>query len=70
MITGTSTGIGAASALLLAEKGFRVFAGVRNDADGDALEARSSGELTPIPIDITDEASISAAVDDGGGRGR
>ena len=63
VITGTSTGIGAASALLLAEKGFRVFAGVRNDADGDALVARSSGELTPVPIDITDEASISAAVD-------
>lgn len=63
VITGTSTGIGAASALLLAEKGFWVFAGVRNAADGDALAARSSGELTPIPIDITDEPSISAAVD-------
>ena len=63
MITGTSTGIGAASALLLAEKGFRVFAGVRKDADGDALVARSSGELTPVPIEITDEASISAAVE-------
>jgi NAD(P)-dependent dehydrogenase (short-subunit alcohol dehydrogenase family) len=63
VITGTSTGIGAASALLLAEKGFRVFAGVRNAADGDALAARSSGELTPIPLDITDEVSISAAVD-------
>ena len=63
VITGTSTGIGAASALLLAEKGFWVFAGVRNAADGDALAARSSGELTPIPIDITDEPSISAALD-------
>lgn len=63
VITGTSTGIGAASALLLAEEGFRVFAGVRSDADGDALAARSSGELTPVRIDITDEASISAAVD-------
>jgi NAD(P)-dependent dehydrogenase (short-subunit alcohol dehydrogenase family) len=62
VITGTSTGIGAASALLLAEKGFRVFAGVRNDADGDALVARSSGELTPVPIEITDAASISSAV--------
>ena len=48
IITGTSTGIGAASALLLAEKGFRVFAGVRSEADGEALEARSSGELTPV----------------------
>jgi NAD(P)-dependent dehydrogenase (short-subunit alcohol dehydrogenase family) len=63
VITGTSTGIGAASALVLAEKGFRVFAGVRDDADGDALLARSSGELTPVRIEITDEASISAAVD-------
>ena len=63
VITGTSTGIGAASALLLAEEGFRVFAGVRNPADGDALVARSSGELTPIPVDITDPPSISAAVD-------
>ena len=63
VITGTSTGIGAASALLLAEQGFRVFAGVRNPADGDALVARSSGELTPIPVDITDSPSISAAVD-------
>ena len=63
VITGTSTGIGAASALLLAEKGFRVFAGVRNGADGEALVARTSGELTPISIEITDEASISAAVE-------
>ena len=63
VITGTSTGIGAASALLLAEKGFRVFAGVRNNADGDALVARSSGELTPVRIEITDEASISGAVE-------
>ena len=37
VITGTSTGIGAASAILLAEKGFRVFAGVRREADGEAL---------------------------------
>ena len=63
VITGTSTGIGAASAVLLAEKGFRVFAGVRSAADGDALVGRCTGELTPIHIDITDESSISAAVD-------
>jgi NAD(P)-dependent dehydrogenase (short-subunit alcohol dehydrogenase family) len=62
-VTGTSTGIGAASALLLAEKGFRVFAGVRGDADGAALAARSSAKLTPVRIEITDEASISAAVE-------
>ena len=32
VITGASTGIGAASAILLARKGFRVFAGVRREA--------------------------------------
>jgi NAD(P)-dependent dehydrogenase (short-subunit alcohol dehydrogenase family) len=63
VITGTSTGIGAASAVLLADKGFRVFAGVRGEADGAALKARTSGDLEPLSLDITDEASISAAVD-------
>ena len=63
VITGASTGIGAGSAVLLAEKGFRVFAGVRGQADGEALKARTSGDLVPLILDITEEASISAAVD-------
>ena len=63
VITGTSTGIGAASAVLLADEGFRVFAGVRKQTDGDALEERTSGELTPLEIEITDEASIAAAAE-------
>ena len=63
VVSGTSTGIGAATALYLAEKGFRVFAGVRRPADGEALETRASGELTPLLLEITDEASIAAAVD-------
>jgi NADP-dependent 3-hydroxy acid dehydrogenase YdfG len=37
VVTGTSTGIGAATARHLVDKGFHVFAGVRSDADGDAL---------------------------------
>src|SRR2546422_456717 len=37
VITGASTGIGEASALRLASIGFRVFAGVRKQADADAL---------------------------------
>ena len=35
VVTGTSTGIGAATALHLADKGFHVFAGVRREADAD-----------------------------------
>lgn len=63
VVTGTSTGIGAAAAVLAADKGFRVFAGVRADADGAALEGRTTGDLVPLRLEITDEASISAAVD-------
>ena len=60
VITGASTGIGRACALLLDSKGFRVFAGVREEADGAALHAEASGPLTPVYIDVTDEASIAA----------
>ncbi len=63
VVTGTSTGIGAATAIALADKGFRVFAGVRREADGQALESRTSGELTPVTFDITDETGIAKAVE-------
>ncbi len=63
VITGASTGIGAAAALHLASKGWRVFAGVRKAEDGAALSAQSkTGELRPILLDVTDDASVSAAV--------
>ena len=39
MITGTSTGIGKATALHLDRLGFRVFASVRKECDADALRA-------------------------------
>ena len=63
VITGASSGIGRACALLLDSKGFRVFAGVRKEADGAALHAEASGPLTPVYIDVTDEASIAAMAD-------
>ncbi len=61
VVTGTSTGIGAATALHLVGKGFHVFAGVRREADGEALQAQSSARLTPLIIDVTDAKTISAA---------
>ncbi len=61
VVTGTSTGIGAATALHLAGKGFHVLAGVRRDVDGEALQAQTSGKLTPLIIDVTDEATIVTA---------
>lgn len=61
VITGSSTGIGAACALRLAEQAFRVFAGVRSEAAAKQLQARARGSLTPLSIDVTDGNSIRAA---------
>jgi NAD(P)-dependent dehydrogenase (short-subunit alcohol dehydrogenase family) len=61
VVTGTSTGIGAATARHLVDKGFHVFAGVRRDEDGEALLAQMPEGLTALIIDVTDEAAISRA---------
>jgi NAD(P)-dependent dehydrogenase (short-subunit alcohol dehydrogenase family) len=59
LITGCSTGIGRACALRLHNAGWCVFAGVRREADADAL---SSEGLRPVILDVTDEASIREAM--------
>lgn len=63
VITGTSTGIGAATALYLAENGFQVFAGVRREVDGEALRSHASGDIATLLLDITDAAAIARAVE-------
>lgn len=60
VITGASTGIGKACALQMDRAGWRVFAGVRKEADGAALRAEASERLTPVFVDVTDGASIAA----------
>ena len=57
VITGASTGIGAATARELARRGFHVLAGIRREVDGDALRATN---LEPIMLDITNAAEIAA----------
>ncbi|MGH2754214.1 MAG: SDR family oxidoreductase [Actinomycetota bacterium] len=61
VITGASTGIGAACALRLAREGWQVFAGVRKEEDGRDLEQAAVGDLTPVRIDVTDDQSIEGA---------
>ncbi len=61
VITGASTGIGAACAIKLDRQGYRVFAGVRAEADGQRLQARASQRLSPVLIDVTDGQSIQDA---------
>ena len=61
LITGASTGIGEACALHLDHLGHDVFAGVRRTVDGERLQAAASPRLTPVVMDVTDEAAVSAA---------
>ncbi|WP_445636825.1 Short-chain dehydrogenase/reductase [Nostoc sp. DSM 114161] len=63
LITGASTGIGQACALLLDRLGFSVFAGVRQDIDAQALQQKASQRLIPIFLDVTDAESIASVVD-------
>ncbi len=60
VITGISTGIGRACALRLEKMGMHVFAGVRKVADGEAL-TEGHPRITPLIIDVTDQATIDAA---------
>jgi len=62
VITGASTGIGAACALALDKLSFRVFAGVRKRADGEALQAQASARLRPFQLDVTSADDIAAAL--------
>ncbi|MFB7763328.1 SDR family oxidoreductase [Streptomyces xiamenensis] len=69
LITGASTGMGAATARELARRGFHVLASVRCQSDADTL--RNAG-LEPVLLDITDPeqiASVSQRIaDDPAGR--
>jgi NAD(P)-dependent dehydrogenase (short-subunit alcohol dehydrogenase family) len=58
VITGASTGIGAACAIHLDQLGFRVFAGVRKPEDGLTLQKNRSDRLMPIELDVTDTSTI------------
>lgn len=66
VVTGASTGMGAATARAFASRGHHVLAGVRRQADADALAAPN---LHPVLLDITrtDQiAELTAAVGSAG----
>src|SRR5215467_477225 len=60
VITGASSGIGAAAASELASRGFIVYAGVRNEEDAKATQARHKN-IRALHLDVTDSASIAEA---------
>ena len=62
LITGASSGLGKATALKLAQEGYKVFAGVRKEADKTTLETLHEN-ITAIYLDVTDENSVNEAFD-------
>lgn len=61
VVTGSAKGIGRACVLRLARAGFRVYAGVRNAADGERLRADAGATVIPVHIDVTQADAIAAA---------
>lgn len=66
LVTGASTGLGREMALYLAERGFAVYATMRDAAEAGTLlnDPRSrNAKIKVLTLDVTDTASIQAAVD-------
>jgi NAD(P)-dependent dehydrogenase (short-subunit alcohol dehydrogenase family) len=63
LIAGASSGIGRATAELLAGRGYRVFAGVRAPAT-----TRPLARVELVPLDVCDEVSVKSCVEEVGRR--
>lgn len=61
VVTGASSGIGAAIAAALDSRGHDVYAGVRNDDAAAALVERSSSRVVPLRLDVTDADQVAEA---------
>lgn len=61
LVTGSSSGIGEATALVLASKGYRVYASGRTLAGVERLRGQAPG-LEPLELDVRSDASIEAAM--------
>jgi NAD(P)-dependent dehydrogenase (short-subunit alcohol dehydrogenase family) len=65
LITGATDGLGKAAALLLAERGYRVFAAGRSSekrAQLDALAREKRLPLESLELDVCEDASVQAAM--------
>lgn len=58
IITGASSGIGKISSLILAERGFKIFAGVRKESDAEELSLEN---IIPVFIDVNEHSTVEKA---------
>jgi NAD(P)-dependent dehydrogenase (short-subunit alcohol dehydrogenase family) len=66
IVTGSSSGIGYATSLMLARKGFYTYASVRNISRSSSLEYKANAEKLPlklIQLDVTDVDSVKDAIE-------
>ncbi|WP_165821298.1 SDR family oxidoreductase [Nocardioides gansuensis] len=67
LVTGGGTGLGAATALRLAEHGYRVHVAGRSRASLEAVASRAAGSVVPHELDVRDREActrvVSAVVD-------
>lgn len=65
LVTGATDGLGRATAILMAERGYRVFAGGRSAERRGALEELARGKSLPLEaleMDVTSDASVESAM--------
>jgi NAD(P)-dependent dehydrogenase (short-subunit alcohol dehydrogenase family) len=65
LVTGTSTGLGFATAVSLARAGHDVYASMRNPAGAPELRTVAAHEKLPItilPLDVDSDASVAAGI--------
>ena len=64
-ISGANRGIGLGVALLMAGKGFAVFAGYREEARSERLfqESRQEARIVPVRVDVTRQSDLRGLVD-------
>ena len=61
LVTGSSSGIGAAICEHFSQIGWKVFGSVRNQNDGDKLKDICGENFTPLIFDVTDINAINEA---------
>lgn len=62
LITGTSSGIGAACVSRQAGAGWKVYAGVRKAEDGERLTSEVGGDVIPVILDVTNRDDVDKAL--------